>query len=110
MVVAIKIGCVVYKLNIAPVCTIPAELAQKARAEVAEVLRAGKEDRARLRVEQVVREDLLVEAMEILELLCDLLLARFGLVTSMKYDWTDVLSLHSHSLPTFLFVKPKFFI
>uniref|UniRef100_UPI00358F0D98 IST1 homolog n=1 Tax=Myxine glutinosa TaxID=7769 RepID=UPI00358F0D98 len=60
------------------------ELAQKACAEVAEVLRAGKEDRARLRVEQVVREDLLVEGMEILELLCDLLLARFGLVTSMK--------------------------
>lgn len=40
--------------------------------------------RARIRVEHIVREDYLVEAMEIIEMYCDLLLARFGLITQMK--------------------------
>lgn len=44
----------------------------------------GKDERARIRVEHIIREDYLVEAMEILELYCDLLLARFGLIQSMK--------------------------
>lgn len=35
-------------------------------------------------MEHIIREDYLVEAMEILELYCDLLLARFGLIQSMK--------------------------
>lgn len=52
---------------------------------------AHKEDRARIRVEHIVREDFLVEAYELLEMYCDLLLARFGLIQSMKYvcnhDW-----------------------
>ncbi len=39
---------------------------------------------AKIRVEQIIREDYLVEAMEILEMYCDLLLARFGLVQQMK--------------------------
>lgn len=30
------------------------------------------------------REDYLVEAMEVVEMYCDLLLARFGLITQMK--------------------------
>lgn len=61
-----------------------AELAQKARKEIADYLSAGKDERARIRVEHIIREDYLVEAMEILELYCDLLLARFGLIQSMK--------------------------
>uniref|UniRef100_A0A0F7Z1N2 IST1 homolog n=1 Tax=Micrurus fulvius TaxID=8637 RepID=A0A0F7Z1N2_MICFL len=60
------------------------ELAQKARKEIADYLSAGKDERARIRVEHIIREDYLVEAMEILELYCDLLLARFGLIHSMK--------------------------
>lgn len=60
------------------------ELAQKARKEIADYLSSGKDERARIRVEQIIREDYLVEAMEILELYCDLLLARFGLIQSMK--------------------------
>ncbi|XP_077166493.1 IST1 homolog [Paroedura picta] len=60
------------------------ELAQKARKEIADYLAAGKDERARIRVEHIIREDYLVEAMEILELYCDLLLARFGLIHSMK--------------------------
>ena len=61
-----------------------AELAQKARKEIADYLAAGKDERARIRVEHIIREDYLVEAMEILEPYCDLLLARFGLIQSMK--------------------------
>uniref|UniRef100_A0A8C4ZK01 IST1 homolog n=1 Tax=Gadus morhua TaxID=8049 RepID=A0A8C4ZK01_GADMO len=60
------------------------ELAQKARKEIADYLSGGKDERARIRVEHIIREDYLVEAMEILELHCDLLLARFGLIQSMK--------------------------
>jgi len=61
-----------------------AELAQKARKEIADYLSSGKDERARIRVEHIIREDYMVEAMEILELYCDLLLTRFGLIQSMK--------------------------
>nr|XP_054748173.1 IST1 homolog isoform X3 [Lytechinus pictus] len=60
------------------------EQAQKARKEVADYLANGKDERARIRVEHIIREDYLVEAMELVELYCDLLLARFGLINSMK--------------------------
>ena len=39
---------------------------------------------AKIRVEQIIREDYLVEAMELLEMYCDLLLARFGLIQQMN--------------------------
>lgn len=60
------------------------ELTQKARREIADYISAGKPERARIRVEHIIREDYLVEAMEIVEMYCDLLLARFGIVTQMK--------------------------
>lgn len=60
------------------------ELTQKARKEIADYISIGKPERARIRVEMIIREDYLVEAMEIVEMYCDLLLARFGLVTQMK--------------------------
>ncbi|XP_063801555.1 IST1 homolog isoform X2 [Pseudophryne corroboree] len=59
-------------------------MAMKARKEIADYLSCRKDERARIRVEHIIREDYLVEAMEILELYCDLLLARFGLIHSMK--------------------------
>ncbi|KAK6060538.1 hypothetical protein COOONC_01798 [Cooperia oncophora] len=60
------------------------EMAMKARTEIAEYISANKADRARIRVEHIIREDYLVEAFEILEMYCDLLLARFGLIEQMK--------------------------
>ncbi|CAG5117074.1 unnamed protein product [Candidula unifasciata] len=60
------------------------EMALKARKEIADYISAGKEDRARIRVEHIIREDYLVEAMELLEMHCDLLLARFGLIQTQK--------------------------
>lgn len=61
-----------------------AELAQKARKEIGEYIAAGKYERAKIRVEHIIREDYLVEAMELVEMYCDLLLARFGLIQQMK--------------------------
>ncbi|CAG7816247.1 unnamed protein product [Allacma fusca] len=60
------------------------ELALKARKEIADYIRDGKVDRAKIRVEHVIREDYIVEAMELVEMYCDLLLARFGLLQQMK--------------------------
>ncbi|KAK2715384.1 IST1 homolog [Artemia franciscana] len=60
------------------------ELSQKARKEIADYLKAKSADRARIKVEQIIREDYIVEAMEILEMYCDLLLARFGVIQQMK--------------------------
>lgn len=36
-----------------------------------------------VQVEHIIREDYLVEAMEVVELYCDLLLARFGMLEQM---------------------------
>jgi vacuolar protein sorting-associated protein IST1 len=60
------------------------EMAQKARGEIADFLNTNKEDRARIRVESIIREDFVVEAYELLEMFCELLLARFGLIQQMK--------------------------
>ena len=60
------------------------EIALKARKEIADYIIAGKDDRARIRVEHIIREDYLVEAMELLEMYCDQLLARFGLIKTQK--------------------------
>ncbi|KJH43533.1 hypothetical protein DICVIV_10444 [Dictyocaulus viviparus] len=60
------------------------EMAMKARTEIADYIAGNKVDRARIKVEHIIREDYLVEAFEILEMYCDLLLARFGLIEQMK--------------------------
>ncbi|KAB7496758.1 IST1-like protein [Armadillidium nasatum] len=54
------------------------ELALKARKEIADYISTGKLERAKIRVEHIIREDYLVEAMEVTEMYCDLMLARFG--------------------------------
>lgn len=60
------------------------EMAMKSRKEIADYITSGKAERAKIRVEHIIREDYMVEAMEVLEMYCDLLLARFGLVQQMK--------------------------
>ncbi|XP_036919608.1 IST1 homolog isoform X2 [Sturnira hondurensis] len=80
-----------------------AEQAQKARKEIADYLAAGKDERARIRVEHIIREDYLVEAMEILELYCDLLLARFGLIQATK----ELDSGLAESVSTLIWAAPR---
>ncbi|CAG9864370.1 unnamed protein product [Phyllotreta striolata] len=60
------------------------ELTEKARKEIADFIAAGKTERAKIRVEYIIREDYMVEALEVVEMYCDLLLARFGLISNMK--------------------------
>ena len=60
------------------------EMAVKSRKEIADYLKNGKEDRARIRVEHIIREDYMVEGLEIVEMYCDLLLARMGVLQTSK--------------------------
>src|SRR5438874_12258790 len=53
---------------------------------MAHLLEAGKEESARIRVENIIREELSVELLEILELYCELLLARVGLLDAKECD------------------------
>uniref|UniRef100_A0A8D8UU49 IST1 homolog n=1 Tax=Cacopsylla melanoneura TaxID=428564 RepID=A0A8D8UU49_9HEMI len=57
-----------------------AELAQKSRKEIADFIANNKVERARIKVEQIIREDYLVEAIEMLENYCEILISRFGLL------------------------------
>lgn len=54
------------------------------KREIAGFLKDGKEEKAQIRVEQVIREDYLVEAYEILELQCELLTERMRYIENEK--------------------------
>lgn len=55
-------------------------LAKKARRDIATLLEKGKLETAKLRVESMINEDIHVELLELLELYCELLIARFGIL------------------------------
>ncbi|KAG6851345.1 hypothetical protein H0H93_005743 [Arthromyces matolae] len=54
--------------------------AKATRREIASVLERGKVETARIKVEALIHEDIHTELLELLELYCELLLARFGLL------------------------------
>ncbi|KAM6498596.1 DUF292 domain containing protein [Amanita muscaria] len=54
--------------------------AKAARREIATLLERGKEETSRIKVEALINEDIFTELLELLELYCELLLARFGLL------------------------------
>ncbi|KAJ1722743.1 Vacuolar protein sorting-associated protein ist1 [Coemansia erecta] len=56
----------------------------KARREIATLLETGKERSAYIRVENIIREDFNVEALEMVELYCELLTARAGLIEQSR--------------------------
>jgi len=56
------------------------------RRVMAQLLEVGKEDSARIRVENIIRSDITTELHEILELYCELLLARAGLLEAPTCD------------------------
>ncbi|GAA5884408.1 hypothetical protein JCM6882_005237 [Rhodosporidiobolus microsporus] len=58
--------------------------AKATRREVAGQLEKGRIESARIKVEGLLSEDLYVELLEVLELYCELLLARFGLLETVK--------------------------
>jgi len=55
-------------------------LAKTQRRAMAQLLEQGKTDSARIRVENIIRSDIITELHEMLELYCELLLARAGLL------------------------------
>jgi vacuolar protein sorting-associated protein IST1 len=57
-----------------------------ARRSMAQLLESGKVASARIRVENIIRTDILIELHEILELYCELLIARAGLLDSPVCD------------------------
>lgn len=54
-------------------------------------------------VEHIIRDDYLVEAMEVIELYCDLLLARFGMLEQMMYCEDSL----AESVATLIWVAPR---
>lgn len=75
----------------------------KARREIADYIKNKRTERARIRVEHIIREDYLVEAMEVVELYCDLLLARFGMLEQMTYCEESL----AESVATLIWVAPR---
>ncbi|KAI8983434.1 regulator of Vps4 activity in the MVB pathway-domain-containing protein [Pilobolus umbonatus] len=78
-------------------------LNQQNRREIGLLLEKGKEESARIRVEHIIRDDLLIEALESLELYCDLLLARFGLLESYKTCEESI----SEAVNTIMWAAPR---
>ncbi|KAF7197343.1 Vacuolar protein sorting-associated protein IST1 [Pseudocercospora fuligena] len=61
-------------------------LAKQQRREMAQLLEVGKIESARIRVENIIRSDLHTELLEIIELYCELLTARAGLLEAKEVD------------------------
>jgi len=62
-----------------------------AKREIAKLLETGKEEKARIKVEHVIREDFTMESYELIELLCELLHERVKYMSSQKECPTDLL-------------------
>jgi len=65
-------------------CSKKASVQKNEKREVAEMLRLDKEEKARIRVEKIIREDFLLEAYEIVELLCELIHERIRYMSAQK--------------------------
>ncbi|MCJ1257025.1 hypothetical protein MMC24_004850 [Lignoscripta atroalba] len=61
-------------------------IAKQQRRSMAQLLEQGKEESARIRVENIIRSDITTELLEVLELYCELLLARTGLLEAKECD------------------------
>lgn len=79
------------------------EMALKARKEIADYIKIGKADRARIRVEHIIREDYLVEGLEITEMFLDLILARVGLINLSN----DIDPGMAESISSVIWVQPR---
>jgi vacuolar protein sorting-associated protein IST1 len=61
-------------------------VAKQQRRSMAQLLEQSKEESARIRVENIIRSDMNTELLEILELYCELLSARAGLLEAKECD------------------------
>ncbi|KAJ3535719.1 hypothetical protein NMY22_g6359 [Coprinellus aureogranulatus] len=60
--------------------------AKASRRDIASLLERGKEETARIKVETLINEDVYIELLELLELYCELLLARFGILDQKDFS------------------------
>lgn len=61
-------------------------MSKQQRRAMAQLLESGKENSAKIRVENIIRSDIMTELHEILELYCELLLARIGMMDGKECD------------------------
>eukprot|EP01114_Cavostelium_apophysatum_P002807 TRINITY_DN1250_c0_g1_i1.p1 TRINITY_DN1250_c0_g1~~TRINITY_DN1250_c0_g1_i1.p1 ORF type:complete len:431 (+),score=92.36 TRINITY_DN1250_c0_g1_i1:99-1391(+) len=73
------------------------------KREISELLKAGKDESARIKVEGVIREDFIIEAYEIIELFCELLLARLGIIQISKDCPPDL----REAVSTLIYAAPR---
>jgi len=73
------------------------------KREIADLLRTGKDESARIKVEGVIREDFIFEAYEILELFCELLMARLGVIQVTKECPPDL----KEAVCTLIYAAPR---
>lgn len=59
-------------------------LAKAARRDIATLLERGKVETARIKTESIINEDIAIELLELLELYCEIISTRFGLVENSK--------------------------
>jgi len=90
-----------HRFNI--LCTKKTALIKQQKKEIAELLRMGKEEKARIRVEHLIRLDFTIEAYEVVALLCELLHERVGLVASQKECPIDM----KEAVCTLVFAAPR---
>uniref|UniRef100_A0A6S8D8R2 IST1 homolog n=1 Tax=Aureoumbra lagunensis TaxID=44058 RepID=A0A6S8D8R2_9STRA len=65
-------------------------LIKQQKREISELLKLGKEEKARIRVEALIRSDFTIEAYELLALLCELVHERISLINSEKQCPSDM--------------------
>lgn len=65
-------------------------LTKQQRRQLADLLKQGKETSAKIRVENIIRDDIYIELLEFLELYCELLLARISIILDTSRTGVDV--------------------
>ncbi|CAM0952838.1 unnamed protein product [Alopecurus aequalis] len=76
---------------------------RKMRGDVAALLRDGREDTARIRVEHVIREQNIMAANEIVELFCELIVTRLPIIAKQKECPADL----KEGICSLIFAAPR---
>lgn len=71
--------------------------------QIADLLKQGKDESARIKVENVIRDDFVIEALDILELFCDLIQARIQLIAESKTCPSDL----KEAVSSVLYAAPR---
>ncbi|EPZ35385.1 DUF292, eukaryotic domain-containing protein [Rozella allomycis CSF55] len=78
-------------------------LNQNQRREIADLLENNKIESAKIRVENIIREDYMLEVLEILQLYCETLIARFGLLEHMSVCDPSI----EEAIKTLIYAAPR---